>query len=71
MTSNSDDSIWSSASDALGDEWVEDDTKGSLHWEAARHRLRQAGSMTDGEPPSEPPSLPHPRARENSSHLEQ
>lgn len=71
VTSNSDDSIWLSTSDELGDEWVEDDTKGTLHWEAARHRLRQAGTATDGEPVAASSSLPHPRTRDDSSHPEQ
>lgn len=70
MTSSFDDSVWLSTSDELGDEWVEDDTKGNLHWEAARHRLREADS-DDGAPTSASPSLPHPRARDDSSRVEQ
>lgn len=69
MTSSFDDSVWLSTSDELGDEWVEDDTKGNLHWEAARHRLREADS-DDGASKSASPSLPHPRARDDSSRVE-
>jgi hypothetical protein len=70
MTSSSDDSLWLSVGDELGDEWVEDDTKGSLHWEAARNRLGRADSTMD-EPLGVAPSLPQPRASDDSSLVEQ
>lgn len=57
-----DDSMWLTASHDLADEWIEDDTMGSLYLEAARNRPRQGASIT-GDVGSAEASSPVPRPR--------
>lgn len=61
MMNDADDSSWMSVTDELGDEWIEDDTKGNMLWKAALQR----DSTSDDAREDAPASLPRPRSSDD------